>query len=86
MVDSPAVIVDHEAATYRRMMKYIDPSRSPTLPKQQLEINPSHPIIKKLNDIYLINASLAQLVAEQVYHSIHNQSMYEYLFFFIYLS
>ncbi len=66
MVDSPAVIVDHEAATYRRMMKYIDPSRSPTLPKQQLEINPSHPIIKKLNDIYLINAGLAQLVAEQV--------------------
>jgi len=33
LVDSPALIVDHESASMRRMMKYVDPQRIPELPK-----------------------------------------------------
>jgi TNF receptor-associated protein 1 len=66
-VDSPAIVVEHESASFRRMMKYVDPSRAPTLPKQIMEVNPSHPIIKKLHEIRGTKPSLATLVLQQVY-------------------
>eukprot|EP01116_Phalansterium_solitarium_P016149 TRINITY_DN3684_c0_g3_i1.p1 TRINITY_DN3684_c0_g3~~TRINITY_DN3684_c0_g3_i1.p1 ORF type:complete len:740 (-),score=390.53 TRINITY_DN3684_c0_g3_i1:133-2352(-) len=69
LVDSPAIIVDHESASYRRMMKYVDPSRAPELPKQALEINPKHTVIRKLNAARLAKPNLAKLVAEQVFEN-----------------
>jgi len=67
LVDSPAIIVDHESAAFRRMMKYVDPQRAPQLPKQQLEINPGHEIIMKLNTTRVSNPDLAKLIVEQIF-------------------
>jgi len=67
LTSTPAIIVDHESANFRRMMKFIDPARAPTLPKQNLEINPSHPIILKLNDLRKDNPDMAKLIAEQIF-------------------
>lgn len=67
LVESPAIIVDHDSASFRRMMKYVDPSRAPTMPKQQLEINPSHALVKRLNEIREQKPGLAKLVAEQIF-------------------
>ncbi|XP_049849359.1 TNF receptor-associated protein 1 homolog, mitochondrial-like [Schistocerca gregaria] len=62
----PAVVVDHESAAFRRMMKMVDPSHAPTTPKVQLQINPSHPIIVKLNSIRNVDPELARDVSEQI--------------------
>jgi len=67
LVGSPAIIVDHESASMRRMMKYVDPIRAPELPKQQLEINSKHAIIKGLATLRTTNPDMATLIAEQVY-------------------
>jgi len=67
LVDSPAIIVDSESASFRRMMKYIDPQKTPDLPKQQLEINPKHEIILKLNNIRKTKPNMAITVASQVF-------------------
>ncbi len=39
------------------------------MPKQVLEINPSHPIIVHLNSIRSSNPEYAVVVAEQVWHA-----------------
>eukprot|EP00696_Hemimastix_kukwesjijk_P011371 gnl/Hemi2/24282_TR8162_c0_g1_i1.p1 gnl/Hemi2/24282_TR8162_c0_g1~~gnl/Hemi2/24282_TR8162_c0_g1_i1.p1 ORF type:complete len:720 (+),score=290.11 gnl/Hemi2/24282_TR8162_c0_g1_i1:65-2224(+) len=65
--NSPAIIVDHESASMRRMMRYVDQSRVPNLPKQALEINPQHSVIKRLYSFRTAKPDLAVLVAEQVY-------------------
>ena len=67
LVSSPAVIVDHESASFRRMMSFVDPNRSPKLPKQIMEYNPSHPIILQLQTTRSVNPTLAALVAEQIF-------------------
>ncbi|MDP2438834.1 MAG: molecular chaperone HtpG, partial [archaeon] len=67
LVSSPAVIVDHESASFRRMMTFVDPNRSPKLPKQIMEYNPKHPIIKQLHLTRSSNPELASLVAEQIF-------------------
>eukprot|EP01111_Echinosteliopsis_oligospora_P007458 TRINITY_DN2250_c0_g1_i5.p1 TRINITY_DN2250_c0_g1~~TRINITY_DN2250_c0_g1_i5.p1 ORF type:complete len:779 (-),score=237.06 TRINITY_DN2250_c0_g1_i5:20-2245(-) len=64
--NSPAIITDHETASYRRMMRHMDPTRVPQLPKQQLEINSSHPIIIKLFKQRQTHPVIAKEVAEQV--------------------
>ena len=66
LVDSPAIIVGHDSSAYRRMMKYVDPQRAPTLSKQQLEINSRHPVIKKLFIATTTKPRLAQAIAEQI--------------------
>eukprot|EP01121_Diplochlamys_sp_Union-15-3_P012445 TRINITY_DN3726_c0_g1_i2.p1 TRINITY_DN3726_c0_g1~~TRINITY_DN3726_c0_g1_i2.p1 ORF type:complete len:376 (+),score=74.95 TRINITY_DN3726_c0_g1_i2:89-1129(+) len=63
---SPAIVVDHESATFRRMMKFVDPSRAPKLPKQQVQINPKHQVILSLNKVRSANPDLAKEVAEQI--------------------
>lgn len=63
---SPAVVIDHESASFRRMMKMVDPSRAPTQPKVQLQINPTHPVILRLNQVREVDAQLARDVAEQI--------------------
>lgn len=67
LTDTPAVIIDHESIAYRRMMKQVDPSRLPKLPKQALEINLNHPIMKNLRLVRDANPKLAEIVVEQVY-------------------
>jgi HSP90 family molecular chaperone len=49
------------------MMKFVDPSRAPKLPKQRLEINAAHPIITRLNSLRRREPSFAKAVAEQVF-------------------
>lgn len=65
--NTPAIIVDHESASMRRMMRMVDPGRAPPLPKQVLEVNPSHPLIVGLNSTRNTNPDLAKLVTEQLY-------------------
>jgi len=67
LVTSPAIIVDHESASFRRMMKFADPSRPQKLPKQRLEINTRHPIMMKLNTARKTNPAFASMVAEQIF-------------------
>jgi len=68
LTSTPAIIVEHEAASMRRMMRMADPSRAnQQLPKQQLEINTGHPTIKKLYSIHKSNSKLATSIAEQIY-------------------
>jgi len=66
LLNTPSLIVDHESASYRRMMRYVDPSRMPELPKQQLEINAKHPIMKKLYHLKNTHPRLAKETADQV--------------------
>jgi len=67
LVSSPAIIVDHESASFRRMLRFVDPERSPKLPKQILEINPKHPIMIHLNSVRSSNPDLAKNIAEQLF-------------------
>jgi len=68
LVDSPAIIVGHgDTANYRRMMKFMDPGRTPPLPRQQLEINPAHEIFVNLNELRKSNLEFAVLVANQIF-------------------
>jgi len=68
--DSPALILDSEHAMTSSMKRILraagreDPSGD--LMKQDLEINPAHPIITRLNGIRESDADLAKQVAEQV--------------------
>jgi len=66
--DSPAIVVDHESAAVRKMMKYVEGAgHQETLPKQKLEINPNHPVMQKLLKLKDTNPELAKLVAGQVF-------------------
>jgi hypothetical protein len=44
----------------------MDPTHFPSLPKQVLEINVNHPLIKKLDLLRVEKPQFAQQVAEQV--------------------
>ncbi len=48
---TPCIIVDHESASFRRMMKAVDPKNAPELPKQQVQVNARHPIVVRVNDL-----------------------------------
>ncbi len=70
LVDSPAVIVDkdkHLSASMRRMMKAMRPPGTPEPDqKMDLEFNPRHPVMIRLQQTRSTNASLAAEVAEQL--------------------
>ncbi|RKP04679.1 ribosomal protein S5 domain 2-type protein, partial [Thamnocephalis sphaerospora] len=69
LVSHPAVVVDPESPTMRRMMQMISGSnKGVMLPPSpaNLEINPSHPIVSGLYRARLENPELAKSVAEQV--------------------
>jgi len=57
---TPMIVVDHESATFRRMMRTIDPKHAPELPKQQIQVNTAHPIIKYINIIRNHDENLAK--------------------------
>lgn len=63
---SPAIITDHETAAYRRMMRHVDSTKMPELPKQQLEINASHPLIKSLYHQKASHPVMAKEISEQI--------------------
>eukprot|EP01138_Halocafeteria_seosinensis_P014065 gb/GECG01014362.1/.p1 GENE.gb/GECG01014362.1/~~gb/GECG01014362.1/.p1 ORF type:complete len:847 (+),score=134.88 gb/GECG01014362.1/:1-2541(+) len=74
---SPAVITDHESSSLRRMMRMMDAqqrkdSESPRaednmLPKQTLEINPDHPIIRRMYSLMHTQTDVARSTAEQLF-------------------
>ena len=70
LVESPAVVVDSDkfmTANMRRMMKAMKQD-GPELPaaKHDLEINPAHPIMARLDAMRQKDAALAGSVAEQI--------------------
>mmetsp|Transcript_9580 Transcript_9580/g.11497 ORF Transcript_9580/g.11497 Transcript_9580/m.11497 type:complete len:701 (-) Transcript_9580:1379-3481(-) len=68
--DSPAIVIDHESASIRNLMRALQPNQdleNDTLKKQTLEINAAHPIIIGLNDLRKENTELARAVARQVF-------------------
>jgi len=70
LLSSPAIVVDHESGSVRRMMKYVDQSLPGTmrpLSKQKLEVNMSHPIIKRLAKAKDSQPEEASAVLEQVF-------------------
>jgi len=72
LVSSPAIVTDNESGAMRRMMRMVDTSDGTTrdsmpLPKQNVEINPSHPIVVGLYKLKDTEPVLARILAEQVY-------------------
>jgi TNF receptor-associated protein 1 len=63
---SPAIVIDHESASFRRMMRFVDPGRAPVVPKVHLQINRKHPIIVGLETLRTADAALADEVAQQI--------------------
>jgi TNF receptor-associated protein 1 len=71
LVESPAVVVDSDkfmTASMRRIMKAMKRDEDAELPsaKHDLEINPAHPIISRLDAMRQKDADLAANVAEQL--------------------
>src|SRR5207247_2311860 len=70
LVESPAVIVDSDkfmTSSMRRIMKSLQKEGEEAAPvKQDLEINPSHPILTRLDAMRQTNGALAGKVAEQL--------------------
>jgi HSP90 family molecular chaperone len=68
---SPAVVTDNESGAMRRMMRMVDTTDGGrdgiSLPKQQVEINPKHPVIVGLNSIRESEPTLAKILAEQIF-------------------
>jgi molecular chaperone HtpG len=71
LVESPAVVTESEAGMTTSMRKILKSMRKEEGPgmeaKYNLEINPAHPIIIRLEQIRSTDAALAEKVAEQVY-------------------
>lgn len=70
---SPAIVTDHESGAVRRMMRMVEQANAgkglaqDTLPPQQLEINPEHPLIVQLFETREVDQETAKLVAEQIF-------------------
>lgn len=71
LVSSPAIVTDNESGAMRRMMRMVDTADGTRdtmpLPKQNVEINPSHPIIVGMYNIREKEPVLARILAEQIY-------------------
>ena len=70
LVESPAVVVDSDkfmTSSMRRIMKAMKKDGEEAVPaKHDLEINPAHVVISRLDAVRLKDAALAASVAEQV--------------------
>ena len=70
LVASPAVVVDADkfmTASMRRMMKAMKQDSTPETPvTHDLEINPAHPLVTRLEDVRQKDSGLAVSVAEQI--------------------
>jgi TNF receptor-associated protein 1 len=49
LVSTPALVVDHQSATFRRMMAHVDPSNAGAVQPQQLEVNMNHTLIRRVS-------------------------------------
>jgi molecular chaperone HtpG len=71
LVGSPAVVVDsdtHMTSSMRRILKSMNREGGPGLEsKPNLEINPDHPMIGRLEKMRHTDAALAAEVAEQIF-------------------
>lgn len=69
LVSSPALIVDHESAAMRRVMQFVNDQQpgGGILRKQKMEINPQHPIMRRLSVAIQNHPDTAALVAEQIF-------------------
>eukprot|EP00823_Brevimastigomonas_motovehiculus_P004360 TRINITY_DN2860_c0_g1_i1.p1 TRINITY_DN2860_c0_g1~~TRINITY_DN2860_c0_g1_i1.p1 ORF type:complete len:792 (+),score=269.03 TRINITY_DN2860_c0_g1_i1:2-2377(+) len=67
VMSAPALVIDHDSAAVRRLIKYLDPSQEPVMPKQKLEINSKHPLLVKLAQIKDFNKDLSSLIVEQIF-------------------
>jgi molecular chaperone HtpG len=70
LVDSPAVVVDADkfmTSNMRRIMKAMKQDGEQLSAKYDLEINPAHPIMSKLEAMRQKDGALAASVAEQVF-------------------
>ena len=69
LVDSPAAVVDADkfmTSSMRRMMKAMQKDEELPAARYDLEINPAHPMIARLEQTRQTNAPLAAQVAEQI--------------------
>lgn len=72
-INSPAIIVDHESSSYRKMMQYVNDASvqgggaGTPAAKVKVEIDPEHNVCKKLNTLRDINPDMATLIVEQVF-------------------
>ena len=72
LTSSPAVVTDNESGAMRRMMRMVETqdgggTEAMPLPKQQIEINPKHPLIVGINMIREKEPDVAKVCAEQIY-------------------
>lgn len=69
LVTTPCIIVDHENASFRRMMQMVYPKTGnmPTIPKQQVQINAKHPLITKINELRSSQPDVAKEAIFQIY-------------------
>ncbi|EGC31718.1 TNF receptor-associated protein [Dictyostelium purpureum] len=65
-ISSPAIVIDHESATFRRMYKMLEPGKAMETTKQQVEFNMNNPIILKLHQQKDSNPLVAKLVIDQI--------------------
>lgn len=66
----PAVIIDHESSTMRKMMRMMDTSGFTgdlPLSKQKLEVNMDHIILQKQQKMKDENPGLSKMIVEQMY-------------------
>jgi len=66
MVNHPALIVDRELAIQRQLFESLQNKKKVEAPNV-LEINPEHPLIKKLNIVRKQDEKLGKMIAEQIY-------------------
>jgi len=69
LVDSPAVITGHESAAFRKMMQYVQQNTGEKghLAAQNLQINPSHPIIIRLYKSIHTQPEISKIVGRQLF-------------------
>jgi len=67
LVNSPCIVVNHDSAAYREMMKMVSTDSDSYGTRQELEVNLDHNILIKLNAIREAKPELAKEVAEQVF-------------------
>jgi len=65
--NTPLIIVDHESASFRRMMLSVDPKNAPKLPKQQVQVNAKHSLILSINKLRSTEEYLAKEALDQIF-------------------
>ncbi|MES1910913.1 MAG: hypothetical protein MHM6MM_003432 [Cercozoa sp. M6MM] len=66
LVESPALVVDHESAAVRRVTAMLDHGADLRLPRQKLELNTSHPVVQGILRHMGTQPLLAKAAAHQL--------------------